>query len=369
MTFPTNPTNGQQATVNGVVYTYASPPGVWNVTTNFTGNILVDQIDANTLNTTGAITSGGSITANSASGRTSLGLDAGGSFSLGFPTNTSSTTTPYIDFNTSATAVDYDVRIQASGNTGTQGAGNLTITAGNTIATGTLTGGNISTAGNVTGNIVIGFSKPTAGTTSTAPLLFTAGNLLTDASAGAIEYDTNAFYATENTTAGRGEIGVFNQFRLDANSANIGNAIADFFGSTSSINLEAGSYYDIEAQVWFLKNTAGTVTWTWTNSSAATLVRSYYIGTVATGFTTSIVTGAPITGYAIQQTSTALAHAATASLTGAVNHHFHFKLHVITNLATNLRLRITQSAGTVTPLAGSYYWVRKISANAGNFAA
>jgi hypothetical protein len=98
------------------------------------------------------------------------------------------------------------------------------------------------------------------------------------------------------------------------------------------------------------------------------MMRSYYVGTVATGFTTTTVTGTPITGYAIQQTSTALAHAATASLTSAVNHHYHFKVHVWTNAATNLRLRLTLSAGTATPRAGSYYRIRKISTNAGTFA-
>lgn len=59
MPFPIDPTNGQQATVNGVVYTYVTPPGVWDVTTNFTGNILVDQINANAVvsaNTIGATT-------------------------------------------------------------------------------------------------------------------------------------------------------------------------------------------------------------------------------------------------------------------------------------------------------------------------
>jgi len=97
-------------------------------------------------------------------------------------------------------------------------------------------------------------------------------------------------------------------------------------------------------------------------------MRSYYVGTAVTGFTTTITTAAPIGGIAAQQTATAMAHAATASLTTAVNHHYHFKLHVWTNAATNLRLRLTQSAGTATPRAGSYYSVRKISTNAGTFA-
>ena len=62
MAFPTNPTNGQQANVNGVVYTYNSSKAVWAVTTTFTGNILVDQINSN------AIVSAGNVSGNSING-------------------------------------------------------------------------------------------------------------------------------------------------------------------------------------------------------------------------------------------------------------------------------------------------------------
>jgi hypothetical protein len=240
--------------------------------------------------------------------------------------------------------------------------------AGNLVATN-YTGTGVSVTGNITGANVNGFLVGTAGTTSIAPIRLTAGSLLTNAVAGALEFDANALYATENTTSGRGEISINNQFRLTANGSAIGPTIANFFGNNSAINLEAGSYYELDCMAYFLKSTAGTATFTWTNSSAVTMIRSYYVGTVATGFTTTTVTGTPVTGMATQQTSTAMAHAATGSLTSAVFHHYHFKVHVITNLATNLRFNITQSAGTVTPQAGSYYAIRKISATAGSFAA
>lgn len=56
MSFPSNPTNGDQATVNGITYTYADPPGVWQVTTNFTGNdYTVDVVNANSVVSTGNI--------------------------------------------------------------------------------------------------------------------------------------------------------------------------------------------------------------------------------------------------------------------------------------------------------------------------
>jgi trimeric autotransporter adhesin len=59
MLFPDNPTNGQQANINGVVYTYSSTLSAWTVTSNFSGNVTVNQINANAIvsaNTIGATT-------------------------------------------------------------------------------------------------------------------------------------------------------------------------------------------------------------------------------------------------------------------------------------------------------------------------
>lgn len=46
MPFPLNPTNGQQATVNGVVYTYNSTATVWSVLTTTSANINVGTVTA-----------------------------------------------------------------------------------------------------------------------------------------------------------------------------------------------------------------------------------------------------------------------------------------------------------------------------------
>jgi hypothetical protein len=99
--------------------------------------------------------------------------------------------------------------------------------------------------------------------------------------------------------------------------------------------------------------TAGSI-WTWTFSSAPVVADSRWAATPITGFTTSIVTGTELYGLAVQEASTTLVHAASGSLTTAVRHAFNFRLRVRTNLATTLQLRSTQSAGTLTPQAGSY---------------
>jgi len=227
------------------------------------------------------------------------------------------------------------------------------------------------------GDVGLSVQDPTAqlhiagstATANTAPLKFNSGTLLTAAEVGAFEYDGSYLYHTPTTTTGRGHISTKWGFRLTANGSALGPTIADYFGANSSLNLEASSVYEITAYAHFLKTTAGTVVWTWAASSAPTHWRSYYIGNVVTGYTTTTVTGTPITGMAVVNGGTTLAHAATASLTTAVNHASEIKLYIVTNAATNIRLRITSSAGTATPQAGSHYVVRRVSTSTGSFAA
>lgn len=165
-----------------------------------------------------------------------------------------------------------------------------------------------------------------------------------------------------NATSGRGDITGTQIFRLAADGTAIGPTIADYYGATSSISLEAASMYEITFHTFFLKTTAGTLVFTLTGSSAPTSVVANYIGTPITG-----TGGAGVVGTITSAATAATAFAATGSLTTAVNHAYEIKARVLTNLATDFRLRVTNSAGTVTPRAGSYYTVRKISASTGTF--
>lgn len=137
-----------------------------------------------------------------------------------------------------------------------------------------------------------------------------------------------------------------------------GATIADYF--TSTLSLDANSTYEIEAHAYFLKTTAGTVIWTWTFSSAPVVVTSRWAATPITGFTTTTITGTELYGLAAVEAATTMAHAASGSLTTAVRHSFIFRMRIRTNLATTLQLRSTQSAGTLTPQAGSYMRAEKI---------
>lgn len=170
------------------------------------------------------------------------------------------------------------------------------------------------------------------------------------------------------TTAAAGSMSAADKTKLDndlapvhmtADAAARGAAIADYFATT--LSLEASSTYEIECHAHFLKTTAGTVTWTWTFSSAPTMATSRSEATPTTGYTGATITGAPVQAQATSKGQATMAHAASGSLTTAVDHSFIFWVRVRTNAATTVQLRSTESAGTITPRAGSYMRARKIA--------
>lgn len=233
------------------------------------------------------------------------------------------------------------------------------------FSTITGTGNNVLATNPTLSSVVLSAGTATAGT---APLKFTSGTNLGTAEAGAIEYDGNTFFSTEDTTSGRGCIPSEKFYRQTGNgTTTTAGAIADFFPATSSISLAASTLYEIEVWAYFLKTTAGTVTFTMTASSAPTWMNGYYVGSGVAGITTA---AAATTGWAGSAAATTAAWAATGSLTTAVNHGYRFKIQILTNLATNWRMRYTSNTGTTQSLAGSYYIVRELpSASTGTFVA
>lgn len=219
------------------------------------------------------------------------------------------------------------------------------------------------------GNVGIGIT-PTgldllelaAGTATKAPLGLTAGTNLTTPDAGSVEYDTadTIQYFTGNTTNGRGVTPTVNMFRLLANGAATATTISPFFGATSSIPLVANGVYEIEIECYFTKTTAGTLVWTLTNSAVVTNMVANFQMSPITGVATA--GAAPLMGYLVAQTAAAAAFGATGSLTTAVNHWIKFKILLENASSTSLRLNVTNSAGTVTPLRGSYWKATRIPA-------
>ena len=206
-----------------------------------------------------------------------------------------------------------------------------------------------------------------AGSATQASMQLNAGTLITTPVAGSLEFDGNAFYSTDDVTGGRGYIPSVHYFRLTADGSAAGPAISNFFGATSGVSLDNNVFYEVEANLFFTKTTAGTATFTMTFSNAPVNNEAWYVGTPVGGIGT---VGTPQTAAIAKSTATAGALPVTGSLTTAVNHQYTLRAMFQANATTGgtLNLQITSSAGTVTPLTGSYYKITRLpSANSGAF--
>jgi hypothetical protein len=119
-----------------------------------------------------AITPAGGTLAVTGALDTSLGLNVGATtnanhgIELGYTGGSAST--PYIDLHSGATAVDYDVRLIASGGSGASGGGTLSITAANVAIS------NLATVGSLRVNVTPAAETPAA--THTAVINFNGTN-------------------------------------------------------------------------------------------------------------------------------------------------------------------------------------------------
>jgi hypothetical protein len=221
---------------------------------------------------------------------------------------------------------------------------------------------------NTSDSVGIGVTSPTsyfhikagAAAASSAPLKLTSGTNQTTAEAGAVEYDGSFFYATPQTTNGRQLIPTTNYYVLSADASAVGAAIAQFFPGTTAIPLVASGVYEIEFNCWFLKTTAGTLVWTLTNSTTVTKIHADMQMSPIAGVTSTNATS-ELFAQVANQTAASVAFAATGSLTTGVNHFMRMRVYLVNGSSTSLRLNVTNSAGTVTPLAGSFWKARRIA--------
>jgi len=225
----------------------------------------------------------------------------------------------------------------------------------------------IGTTGTASTNLVFS-TAPTltgitlaAGTATVDPLTFTAGTNLTTPAAGAVEYDGVNSYITNETTSGRGAIPVEQHFLLTAAGGAI-TTIANFFGTNSNISLASGGIYEIEIECWFLKTTAGTVTWSFVNSVAPTSQDIYVKLSPAGGISAPPGAATYLEGN-VYNNAAATYTFTTASLTTAVNHYAYFKILLINGTGTSLRIRVTSNTGSLTPGIGSRWYCKRLSPN------
>jgi hypothetical protein len=161
------------------------------------------------------------------------------------------------------------------------------------------------------------------------------------------------------------------QFVLDANGGALSTG-ADYFssGGNNAFSTEASTRYWFEFYCIFTKQTAGTVTWQFVNSQTHNAVWGLAQATAIAGVTPNAAAtemGFPATVTVITTANPTFPVSGTLAIT--VPHVHIIRVYAHTNNAGNCRLRFATSGGTVTPMRGSYYTVRKISGNVGSFVA
>jgi hypothetical protein len=335
-------------------YTFNRSNGAVGVYTAVTSGVGLGAIQFNGADGTTFV--GSSTIIGSADAAVSAGIVPG---RLTFSTaDSAGTLTERLRF-TSAGGISFGSSGTAYGTTG-----QLLTSAGNSAPTWTsVTGsGNIVSATSPTiTNLTLA-----AGTASLAPLVMTSGTSLTSPVAGAIEFDGSTFFSTDDVTDGRGFIPSAHFYRLTADGSAI-TTIANFFGATSGTALDNNIFYEVEAYLYFLKTTSGTATFTMTFSNAPVNNNAFYVGSQATAVG---AVGTPQTAALIKSTATAGALPATNALTSAGNHQYVLRAMFQANATTGgtINLQVTSSAGSITPLTGSYYKITRLpAANTGAY--
>ena len=160
-------------------------------------------------------------------------------------------------------------------------------TAGDISAAGNITGGNlvlssgglisstglISTTGNVAAGNVNSYVTLPAGTTTKAPLVFTAGNVLATPSPGAVNFDGRVFYATPQGQE-RGLIRTAQTYVLNADyTLTDQTAVQSMFGVSAAVSSNTRYAYLINAVIY---KTANNITMSYAIDGGAALARHTY---------------------------------------------------------------------------------------------
>ena len=301
---------------------------------------------------------------------------AAGTYEFGFGSYNNGTTITIFDLNraltnfTSATYTTLSVTGNVTGgNVLTSGlissSGNITggnilnggviSSTGNSIAANYSTSGLISATGNVTGTYLNGFGRPTLGTASQSPVLFSAGTNLSVATGGAQEYDGAVAYFTPSSN--RGVLGAqhFITLTSDYTASDVATAQQVFNSTTSgAIALSTTKTYLFDA-VYYITRAAGATSRTLSvlfNTSNALTSISYIAETTSTASnilgTVSRIYGTAATATVVTAASTATDQNITVVLRGIIR----------TNLATTFTPQIQFSAiagGAPSVLSGSYF--------------
>ena len=291
-----------------------------------------------------------------------------GYYEFAFGTYDAGTTITIFDLNRALTNFT-SFSVASFTATGNITGGNVT-TAGQVSAAGNIAGGNITTSGlisatgNVTGGNITALIRPLAGTVTNAPIVYTSGVNLTSAIAGAQEYDGQVFYGTAQSSQ-RGVIPTehFIVLTTDYIGSDVSTAQSVFNSPVSgTITLPASTSYFMEA-VYYITRAAGTTSHTLSTLFAlgGTLTSIAY--TADTTSTTGNALGTVSRIYATGTTATAVT---AASTTATENITVTIRGVVRTNTAGSFTPQIQYSAapgGAPSILANSYLKLTPIGTN------
>ena len=176
MAFPSSPTNGQQTTQNGVVYTYDSTLTAWIISSSTTGTISASEITSSgnitgaNFITAGLITAIGNVTGNYFLGN--------GSQLTGLPVSYSNAeVASYLASGTNTSNIITTGNV-TGGNLNVVGLISANVISGNTLsATGNITGGNITGANVISSTTLSATANVIGGNISTAGLITATGNV------------------------------------------------------------------------------------------------------------------------------------------------------------------------------------------------
>lgn len=238
--------------------------------------------------------------------------------------------------------------------------GNLLLSTGGLISssglistTANVSAGNISTTGQaiITGNVTAGnvnsYIAMPAGTTTKAPLVFTAGNILTTAVSGEANYDGRVFYATSQAQE-RGLIKTSQTYVLNTDYTLLNQTgVQSMFGVNAAVSSNTRYGYTISAVIY---KSANNITMSYAADGTSTLALHTYETT-----TTASAALATLSNPSTLKNILTTGFTTPVVVTGALNGAGYYSIHV--NGVINVTTGSTWNpliAFSGLPGAGSY---------------
>jgi len=267
----------------------------------------------------------------------------------------------FIGAATSTGTADQDLQVTGGAYvSGNFGVGTTNPTAplhviGQTELDGSLIIGTGITITSASGIVSARSFRPAGGTTTVAPIQFTTGTNLTTQTAGCLEYNGNAFFATQNASTGRGMVLAPTIIRIASTlTKGANNTLESLFDAANdTLSLTNDTLHWFRGVLLLNKASSGstnTLNIAFTFSQTVQSI-TYQYETYTTAATTTIVQRANVTSGA--------SNAIDTSGTGSASYYVKLEGWFRTNAVTGGTLipQFTQTAGNVQPSVSADSWL------------